>query len=159
MPDDDRDDGPCFACGGAVQWAPLHEGKTCGGLLVRGAWVCACGEARVGAATRPAEGAWTLAASGRSVETGTGRVRVDGGDVEGLCARIVRLPTLELIADLVRAGDMDAARGLVEEMDGAPTKPTPRQGELFGAAVAQAEALSDVAAGPALYGPGGRRAR
>lgn len=82
---------------GTFEWDPDYVGTTVGGLTVRGALVCSeCGVGMLSKkhGTKPHE-AWKLARGGRSVETGNGRIRIDGGDAEELCARIVKLPELE----------------------------------------------------------------
>jgi len=90
----------CPDCGGDLKFDPNLVGDTCGGLTLRGWMACQkCGKAWLapkGMAT-VYDGAWKLAKGGRSVETGNGRIRVDGGsNVEALMARIVKLPELEL---------------------------------------------------------------
>lgn len=86
-------------CGGDLRFDPDVVGNTCGGLTLRGWDVCTkCGSqwlARKGAV--PYDAAWKLASGGRSVETGDGRIRVDGcSDTGALMARIAKLPELEL---------------------------------------------------------------
>lgn len=85
-------------CGEQCTWDPLDTGVTVGGLSVRGAWVCRqCGSRYIGKATVPTE-AWKLAKSGRSIDTGRYRIRVDGsdGDTEAFMERLVKLPDLEV---------------------------------------------------------------
>lgn len=95
----------CIGCGAAIgpeQWDPDSEGTTCGGLRVRGGFVCPCGKSYIGRGSKTAE-QWKLAGGGRSVETGIGRIRVDGGDAVELMKRIVRLPELEKLERQVLA--------------------------------------------------------
>lgn len=90
---------------GGFDFDPLAIGTTCGGLALRG-WdrcrLCAAylipGDGR----PRPVPvEIWRVAKSLRSVETGVGRIRTDGGDAELLAARIVHLPDLEELRDIV----------------------------------------------------------
>ncbi len=94
-----------MCCGAPMTWDPLREGYTCGGLHLVGWWSCAkCGGGQLCRASRPAE-RWKLAAGGRSVETGTARIRVDKCEATvALMARIVRLPDLEKTLRAIAAG-------------------------------------------------------
>jgi len=98
--DHDKCPGASMAgCGGDLRFDPDIVGDTCGGLTLRGWDVCTkCGQqwlARKGSV--PYDAAWKLASGGRSVETGDGRIRVDGCSNTGaLMERILRLPELEL---------------------------------------------------------------
>lgn len=86
-------------CNNAMRWDEDATGTTCGGLAVRGCWVCAeCGARRLGDESHEAEKAWRLTKGGRSIDTGAGRLRVEGGDAEraeALMERLLRLPDLE----------------------------------------------------------------
>lgn len=90
----------CADCGGDLEFDPDLVGDTVGGLTLRGWMVCKqCSKAWLAPKGMAVvyEGSWKLASGGRSVETGNGRIRVDGcSDVEALMARIVKLPDLEL---------------------------------------------------------------
>lgn len=95
-------------CGKPLRWDPDFEGRSCGGLALRGGNVCdTCGQAYLSRRSRPNE-EWKLAAGGLSIETGIGRIRIDSHDKEvarELIARILRLPELERLAV---AGERDA---------------------------------------------------
>lgn len=98
----------CHGCGKPTTFDPNLVGMTCGGLWLRGWYVCT---ARCGREGQLASGlaevceapTWTVAKGGRSVDIGTGRIRfgaikVESGetlDVVGLMARVARLPDLE----------------------------------------------------------------
>jgi len=96
---------PCCPqpCGGALVFDPERVGDTCGGVTTRGCLACEmCGKGWLSRRSRAVE-SWRMASSGRSVETSVGRIRVDGGvDPEALCARIIRLPDLELEVEALR---------------------------------------------------------
>jgi hypothetical protein len=83
-------------CGKPTEWDPEATGVTCGGLEVRGAWWCqTCLKQFLGEASVANE-KWSIAKGGRSIETGIGRIRLDGGkDTETLMKRLLRLPELE----------------------------------------------------------------
>lgn len=85
-------------CGGDLKFDPDLVGNTCGGLTRIGWNVCVkCGKGWYSSKGTVHEGKWKLAGGGRSVETGVGRIRVDGAkDAEKLMARIAKLPELEL---------------------------------------------------------------
>ena len=86
------------------KWDPEAEGTTCGGLRVRGAWICVvCSSRQIGDETRVAE-AWTLTKGGRSIDTGSGRLRLDGGGDKSaaLMQRLLRLPELEREVERLR---------------------------------------------------------
>jgi len=87
----------CLQCGGELVFDPDLVGDTVGGLTRIGWDVCkACGRAWLSKQGMSFE-KWKLAGGGRSVETGVGRIRVDGAqDAKALMARIVKLPELEL---------------------------------------------------------------
>jgi hypothetical protein len=85
-------------CDQPTVWHPDCVGTTCGGLKLRGAFCCSvCLKLYLGPASVVHEaGTWTIAKGGRSIETGSGRIRVDGAqDVEALMKRLMRLPELE----------------------------------------------------------------
>lgn len=94
------DDRACPDCKVSLVFDPDLVGETCGGLTLRGwdvcpkcstAWLAPKGMAVV------YEGTWKLSSGSRSVETGNGRIRVDGcSNAEALMKRIVDLPALEL---------------------------------------------------------------
>lgn len=85
----------CHACGGPLTFDPTKVGDTVGGLTLRGWLMCACGKGWLTRRAVPAE-RWRVSSGGRSVETGDGRIRVDGGgNVSSMVARLVRLPDLE----------------------------------------------------------------
>lgn len=91
---------------GEVDWDPLARGLTCGGLALRGWDLCRdCGKHVLPAEGRPHRPvpteSWRVAKSLRSVETGIGRVRTDGGDAEFLASRIVHVPDLEELRAIV----------------------------------------------------------
>lgn len=90
----------CPDCEGLLKFDPKIAGTTVGGLALRGWDVCTnlqCGKGWLSERAIPDAGEWKLASGGRSVETGHGRIRVDGGtEVETLMARILKLPELEL---------------------------------------------------------------
>lgn len=105
--DHDKCPGAKGDCGGELRFDPDIVGETCGGLTLRGWDVCTkCGStwiARKGAV--PYDAKWKLASGGRSVETGDGRIRVDGcSNTEALMVRIARLPELELEVARLRKG-------------------------------------------------------
>lgn len=84
-------------CGKECAWDPDFVGTTCGDLTVKGAYVCACGNAYLSKESHDAESLnWKV--TGRSVTAGKWRIRVEGPE-EGrqeLLERIARLPQLEL---------------------------------------------------------------
>jgi uncharacterized membrane protein len=113
-------------CGAAVAFDADHEATTCGGLAVRGGYVCTagCGRSYMAPGTVAAESStWSLAKGGRSVDTGRIRLRPEGrGDVEHLMARIVRLPDLERALKRIAAGEAGAAEIAAAAL-GHPTQP------------------------------------
>lgn len=96
----------CFkvGCQKPMTWDPEAVGRTVGGLELRGAWVCECGAKALGDDSIPNE-KWSIVSGGRSVDTGTGRIRIEGaGDAtEDLILRIARLPELEALERRVLA--------------------------------------------------------
>jgi hypothetical protein len=79
-------------------------GQTCGDLWLQGWDVCTrCGKCWLSKDCKPCAAlVWTLCKGGRSVDIGNGRIRctikAESGerlDVQGLMARIARLPELE----------------------------------------------------------------
>jgi hypothetical protein len=94
-------------CGQPLAFDPAYRGTTVAGLDLVGAMVCAaCGHAELRKGlSREAEAVdWSLAKSGRSINAGGLRIRVDGqGDVAGLMARIVQLPALEVELAVLRS--------------------------------------------------------
>lgn len=126
---------------GRRDWCPLVSGLTCGGLALRGWDLChECGSHVLPAPPNrpvPCE-IWRVAKSLRSVETGIGRVRTDGGDAEFLASRIVHVPDLEELRAIVEVfaktrrfveavGDAHHARvmELLERTSVAPPKAVP----------------------------------
>lgn len=108
-PAGDDDLTTCPSCGAQLHFDPTLRGMTCGGLELEGWLVCPCGQAFIGSRSRPAE-SWKLAKGGRSVDTGTARIRAEAGeDVEGLMRRLVRLPELERALRRIAKGDEGAA--------------------------------------------------
>jgi hypothetical protein len=108
-------------CGGELRFDPDIIGETCGGLMLRGWNVCQkCGRAWITKKATSYDGDWKLAGGGRSVETGNGRIRVDGcSDVDALMQRIVKLPDLELeVAQLRKYRDEQEA--LLKESETVP---------------------------------------
>ena len=97
---------PEVCCDKLTRWESEAVGKTCGGLMVRGWWVCrVCGVHILGDDSHEAEAEWTLNKGGRSIDTGAGRLRVEGGDAERtaeLMARLLRLPELEREVERLR---------------------------------------------------------
>lgn len=93
----------CPRCRGPLVFDPDAVGETCGGLTLIGWMRCdACVRANrkaywhAGFLGRSHE-KWRVSGSGRSVEIGTGRVRIEGHpDPDKVAARIARLPELEL---------------------------------------------------------------
>jgi uncharacterized membrane protein len=117
-------------CGAAVTFDADHEATTCGGLAVRGGYVCAagCGRSYMAPGTVAAESStWSLAKGGRSVDTGRVRLRPEGrGDVERLMGRVVRLPELERALKRIAAGEPDPAAIAAAALDlGEPPAVTP----------------------------------
>jgi hypothetical protein len=121
-PEEERnEDGDVTACdcGGELRFDPDLIGDTCGGLTRIGWNVCVkCGKGWLAKQGKSHE-KWKLAGGGRSVETGIGRIRVDGAvDAEKLMCRIAQLPDLELeVAQLrkrihAQAVEMTEAREL-----------------------------------------------
>jgi hypothetical protein len=96
----------CEDCGALMTWDPHTRGTTCGGLALVGARVCVpCGRWEVCRLSRPADAVdWTLSKGGRSLTAGGIKLRAEASpnqDIEGLMARIVQVPALELeIAEL-----------------------------------------------------------
>lgn len=97
------------------------RGTTCGGLSVVGGLRCTiCGSFLVAkGVTREAKAdddasTWSIAGSGRSLNCGGLRLRVDGkakaDDIEQLMLRLVQLPTLEAEVVQLRAA-LAAAEG------------------------------------------------
>ena len=83
-------------CDLPLSWDPDWRGYTCGGVYMRGAHVCPCGKAYLGEQSKAAEQeVWKITKSGRSIETGLGRIRIEGNGAEDLVKRIARLPDLE----------------------------------------------------------------
>lgn len=116
----------CPDCSAMLKFDPTIVGDTVGGLTLRGWDVCMsvlCGKAWLSERAIPAAGEWKLASGGRSVETGQGRIRVDGGtDVETLMARILKLPELEL--EIARLRDYRSEQeALVLDPEVAPETP------------------------------------
>lgn len=100
-----QDDDPthCFECKAELVFDAACIGTTVGGLTRRG-WLVCTGCARGWLSRRGVvHEEWKIAKGGRSVETGDGRIRVDGGDAVALCARIVQLPALEAEVAELRA--------------------------------------------------------
>jgi len=98
-------------CGKPLRVDPDLEGETCGGLAVKGALVCdECGAAYVARTitvnAKADATAWTLAASGRSLNCGGIRVRAEGkgdaGEIEALMARLAKLPDIERELEILR---------------------------------------------------------
>lgn len=89
---------PCPHCNGVLVFDPDLVGDTCGGLTRIGWDICQnCGRAWLSDQGVSHEGAWRLASGSRSVETGVGRIRVDGAkDTRALMERVAKLPDLEL---------------------------------------------------------------
>lgn len=87
-------------CGRLTTWDSEATGTTCGGLEIRGAWWCrVCLKQFLGSASVPNE-RWSVVKGGRSIETGIGRIRVEGGpqaETDALIQRIARLPELEAL--------------------------------------------------------------
>lgn len=114
-PDDEVDHMHCPAdgCGAPLVFDPDMVGDTVGGMTRRGWLACkACGKAWITRRGREVEN-WRVASSGRSVETSVGRIRVDGGhDPAALCARIVKLPDLEVEVERLRrrVAELEAGR-------------------------------------------------
>lgn len=85
-------------CGSPTRFDPDATGETCGNLTRIGWMRCdACGAVlHAGRLGREHE-RWRVSGSGRSVEIGTGRIRIEGHpDSAKIAARIARLPELEL---------------------------------------------------------------
>lgn len=84
-------------CGELTVWDDEMVGTTCGGIDLRGGWRCSkCPKTYLGLRSVPHE-TWRLAKGGRSIETGIGRIRVDGADSSELIKRLLRLPELEAL--------------------------------------------------------------
>jgi hypothetical protein len=100
---------PPDCCKQPMVWDPNATGETVGGLSLKGWWKCQqCGKGSLGPKGWPkvwTDAHWRLAKGGGSVETGNGRIRLEGVDGHDakleLCARIVRLPDLERLAESV----------------------------------------------------------
>jgi uncharacterized membrane protein len=120
-------------CGARVAFDADHEAKTCGGLAVRGGYVCTagCGRSYMAPGTVAAESStWTLAKGGRSVDTGRVRLRPEGrGEVERLMARVVRLPELERALKRIAAGESGAVEIATAALaiGGEPPAPDPEE--------------------------------
>ena len=96
---------PTCSCGKATSFDGKVVGVTCGGLYLRGWYMCPDGHGTLasGLAEVCEAPTWKVAKGGRSVELGTGRLRwgalkLESGerlDVVSLMTRIARLPDLE----------------------------------------------------------------
>lgn len=100
----------CPDCGGALAFDPTAIGTTCGGLELEGWLFCdACSKGWISTRSKPVE-RWTMVRGGRSIDTGTTRLRAESGaGVEALMIRVARLPDLERALRRIAAGEGDAA--------------------------------------------------
>lgn len=107
----------CIRCEGPVAFDPVCVGDTCGGVTLRGWDHCAaCGTWQLSRRAVPHE-VWRVAGSGRSVETGEARIRVEGGGLpELLCARLVMLPRLEEALDAIASGAVSDPKALAAQL-------------------------------------------
>jgi len=86
-------------CGQPTTWDPLYVGEACGGLMLRGGWVCAtCGTAYLCRASRVADEGWTWSKGNMSINCGGYRIRLDGekDGREAFLRRLMELPALEV---------------------------------------------------------------
>lgn len=139
----------CIRCDGPVVFDPVCVGDTCGGVTLRGWDHCAaCGKWQLSRRAVPHE-VWRVAGSGRSVETGEARIRVDGGGLpELLCARLVMLPRLEEALDAIAAGAVADPRALAAQL--VEERRTAREAVM--AALAPAEPAHEAEAADAAEG-------
>lgn len=107
----------CIRCERPVVFDPVCVGDTCGGMTLRGWDRCdACNAWQLSRRAVPHE-VWRVAGSGRSVETGEARIRIEGGGLpELLCARLVTLPRLEEVLDAIAAGAVADPRALAAQL-------------------------------------------
>lgn len=113
----EQDIDACIHCGGPVAFDPVCVGDTCGGVTLRGWDRCeACDRWQLSRLAVPHE-RWKVAGSGRSVETGEARIRIEGGGLpELLCARLVMLPRLEEALDAIAAGAVADPKALAAQL-------------------------------------------
>lgn len=106
----------CPSDGAPVRFDISIAGPTVGGLFLRGWNVCDhCGGIWLTRKATPGEGGasdgvWKLAKSGRSLDAGPFRLRVEGksDDTVTLMARIARMPAFESALEKIAAGGLDA---------------------------------------------------
>lgn len=139
----------CIHCEGPVVFDPVKVGDTCGGVTLRGWDRCdACDTWQLSRRAVPHE-RWRVASSGRSVETGEVRIRVEGGGLpELLCARLAMLPRLEEALDAIASGAVSDPKALAAQL--VEERRAAREAVL--AALAPAEPAHEVEAADAAEG-------
>ena len=101
-------DRPPTCCDQFMVWVSRLTGRTCGGLHLRGAWLCRrCSSTQICRMSKPYEQWRVTGHQGVSVETSMGRIRIDGPrdteTAQSLAKRIAALPELELEVERLRA--------------------------------------------------------